>query len=146
MKFLSSYYNEESGTSIVQMEHLDKEFLGMAQCHPEEEYPSKYAGCQYAEIRATIKALKYERKLLKEKVDFLKQFVRRCEDRKDFCEDEYTPRAVYKELNYQIDRVNELTDKINELLDDLDKLPKRRDIVNKAMDRRHKVEEEQSTL
>jgi hypothetical protein len=126
---------------MATVRHLGQYFTGQSYRHPEEEYPSNYAGCQYAEIRATIKALKYERELAKHKADIAKEFVRKCEDRKEFQEEDSTTRAMYKELNAQINKVNKLTDAINLLLEDLDRLPKRRDVVNKAMDRRRKGEE-----
>ena len=62
MKFIASYYNKETGKATVIMQHLSKKFVGEAFLNPEEkEKGSEFAGCKYAEIRATIKALKYDR-------------------------------------------------------------------------------------
>ena len=142
MFFVHGNYDEKSGISMATVCHLGNYFTGEAWCHPEEEYPSHYAGCEYAEIRATIKALKYERKLAKQKADLAREFVRKCEDRKEFCADDPTATAMYKELNTQIKKVNQLTDDINILLEDLQRRPIQRDIINKALRAKKKVKEE----
>jgi hypothetical protein len=142
MYFVHSAYDEKSGVSMATVRHLGQYFTGQSYRHPEEEYPSNYAGCQYAEIRATIKALKYERELAKHKADIAKEFVRKCEDRKEFQEEDSTTRAMYKELNTQIKKVNQLTDDINILLEDLQRRPIQRDIINKALHAKKKVKEE----
>ena len=72
MKFISSSYDKTTGRSKVVMQHLGVKFIGNAQVHPDEfDKASEYAGCYYAELRATIKALKYERMIsLSESLSF----------------------------------------------------------------------------
>ena len=113
MKFISSNYDEETGISEVIMQHMGKKFKGIARCHPEEEYPSQYAGCALAERRAVIKALKYERNKLKAETDSIIKFLKHCECFKDFNKEEKSSKIMYKTLNRKIDKVNRLTDLID---------------------------------
>lgn len=115
MKFIKSYYNYETGESKVIMQHLGVKFSGKAQRHPEDELNSNFIGCEYAEIRAIIKALKYERKLAKMKSDEAIDFVKACECYKDFNKNDPTAKVLYRQLNRRIQKVNNLTDQINVL-------------------------------
>lgn len=134
MKFISSYYDKENGKSTVVMQHLGRRFLGVAHVHPEDqEIASSYAGCEYAEIRATIKALKYERRILKEKADAAIDFVRACECYKDFSKDSKTAKVIYRQINRRIARVNALADQINDLYKALEKKQTKRQIILNAV-------------
>lgn len=140
MKFIESHYNEETGFSTVIMQHLGKKFVGQAKIHPDDkENQSKYAGCEYAEIRAMIKALKYERQLAKKKSDEALDFVKSCEGYAKFDPESDTAKVIYRQLNRRIKRVNDLADKINSLMKELDQKINRRNIVIKAIERKHKM-------
>jgi len=136
MKFINSDFYEDTGLSRVEIQHLGERFVGYAQVHPEEKKPSKYAGCRYAEARATIDALKYERKLLKNKSDMALDFVKSLECYKDFDPDSSTAKCIYRQLNKRIDKVNQKTDEINAALNDLEKTMMQRTIVTNAIDRK----------
>lgn len=134
MKFIDSYYNVETGFSEVWIQHLGVKFRGTATIHPEDkENASSYAGCEYAEIRATIKALKYERKILKAKADASIDFLHACECYKDFIKDSKTAKVMYRQVNRRIARVNEITDQINDLYKELEQKQVRRKIIVNAV-------------
>lgn len=134
MKFIDSDYDEVSGLSYVVMQHFGKKFKGYAQVHPDEKKPSKFAGCRFAETRAVIDALKYERALLKNKSDMALDFVKSLECYRDFDPESPTAKCIYRQLNKRIAKVNEVTDQINQSLEDLERTIKQREIVTKALD------------
>ena len=136
MKFIDSAYDEVSGLSEVTIQHLGTKFTGYAQVHPEEDKPSKYAGCRFAELRATIDALKYERQMLKNKADMALDFVKSLECYADFDKEDATAKCIYRQLNKRIDKVNKKTDEINDRIQELDASIRQREVVVKAMDRK----------
>ena len=136
MKFISSSYNEETGKSVVIVQHLGKKFKGVAFVHPsDKENASSFAGCEYAEIRATIQALKYERILMKKKADAAIEFVHACECYKNFIKDSKSAKVVYRQLNRRIARVNKLADEINDLYRQLEQKQTKREIIINAVKR-----------
>ena len=123
MKFITSSYNAETGEMKVIMQHLGKKFVGIAKTHPEDmEMASELTGGTLAEIRATIKALKYERKLAKEKSDAALDFVKSVTCYSKFNSEDASAKSMYRQLNQRIKKVNDLADEINELYDTLDTL------------------------
>lgn len=142
MKFISSTYDPETGTSTVVMQHLGEKFKGEAKIHPEEvDKKSEFAGCSYAETRATIKGLKYERKLAKEKADEAIDFVKSCEGYANFDKEDPSAKVMYRQLNQRIKRVNDLADEINDLYKTLEISIRRRDLILKAIDTKKSKEE-----
>lgn len=136
MKFIDSFYDETKGFSRVVVQHLGKKFVGVANVHPEDkDIASSFAGCEYAEIRATIKALKYERKILKDKTDAAIDFVHACECYNNFVKDSKTAKTLYRQLNRRIDRVNKITDEINNLYRQLEQKQHQRKIILNAVKR-----------
>ena len=142
MKFISSTYDKEKGYAIVEVQHLGYRFIGDAHAHPEDKANwSEFAGCSYAETRAMIKALTYERTLAKNKADQAIDFVKSCECYAGFDKDSPTAKAMYRQMNQRIKRVNDLADEINGLYDYLNKCIKRREIVLNAIDRKKSKED-----
>ena len=140
MKFIESSYNEHSGISTVIMQHLGEKFKGIARLHPDDkENASNYAGCEYAEIRAKIKALKYERAIAKNKSDMAIDFIKSIEGYTKFDKNSDSAKVMYRQLNQRIKRVNDLTDEINSLMDELDKKIHRRTIVTNAIKRKKEM-------
>ena len=87
-------------------------------------------------MKATIKALKYERKLEKEKAEACRIFVKDCANYKDFDKESRMAKIMYKQLNVRIKKVNKLTDQINQLYKDLQQVIWGRDITLKAIERK----------
>lgn len=136
MKFISSSYNKETGEATVVMQHLGVKFTGTAIAHPDElDVASEYTGCWYAETRATIKALKYERQLAKNKADMALDFIKSCECYAKFNKNDETAKGMYKQLNVRIQKVNDLTDKINDLLWQLKSTMEKNSIVYNKLKR-----------
>lgn len=136
MKFIESDYNEISGISYVTVQHLGKKFTGKAYLHPEDKDGSKYAGCRFAELRAMIKALKYERALAKNKADMALDFIKSLECYAGFNKNAPETKLMYRQLNKRIKKVNDLADKINAAMKELDVSIKQRSIVTKALIRK----------
>ena len=117
MKFIESSYNSETGESKVVMQHLGVKFVGTAKVHPDDwENASSYEGCFLAEQRATILALKYERYLAKKKSDEAIDLIKACGCYKNFDKESPTAKAIYRQVNRRIKKVNDLTDEINTIL------------------------------
>ncbi len=143
MKFIKSIYDPDTGISNVIMQHLGKKFVGKAVAHPDDkENASEFAGCEYAEIRAKIMALKHERKIAKNKSDEALDFVKACECYANFDKDSATAKVMYRQLNQRIKRVNDITDEINELLMTLDRKIHQRTIVTGAIKRKKMSKED----
>lgn len=129
MEFIKSCYDPDTGFSFVIMQHLGKKFTGTARLHPDDkENASEYAGCELAEIRATIYALKYERKIAKNKADQALDFYKSCVGYANYDRESDTAKVILRQLNQRIKKVNDLTDQINELMDAAD-----RQIRNRAV-------------
>lgn len=136
MKFISSSYNPKTGKSEVVMQHLGVKFKGYAQLHPDDrENESNFAGCYLAELRAKILALRYERYLAKKKSDDAIDFMKSCENYTAFDPESSTAKAMYRQINRRIKKVNDITDEINNLLNEIDIAKRRRQIVLNAIKR-----------
>ena len=139
MHLISSYFNEETGKSIVVIKHKKKIYEGTAKLHPEDvDKASKYAGCRFAEIRAEIQALKIEYRKEKAACEEIRKFVRACTQYKNFDETSPTAKAMYRQLHRRIKRVNDLADLINQKLQDLETAIKQKEIVVNALERKIK--------
>ena len=133
MKFISSNYDKKRGVAVVTMQHLGKKFIGTAFTHPNEKHPSEITGCNYAEIRATIKALKYERNKLKEETEICRKFVKSIECYNKFNKEDESAKSIYKQLSTRIKKVNDLTDQINNLMLSLETQIHNRDNILKSI-------------
>ena len=139
MLLITSNFNELSGLSTVKITHKKKNYYGEARLHPEDKEKglgSKYTGCRYAEIRAEIKALKNEYKNEKAKCEECRKFVKACSQYAKFDKESETAKAIFKQLNQRIKKVNKLADKINEKTMDLEIAIKQKDIVHRALERK----------
>ena len=143
MKFISGSYDFNTGISTVVVQHLGVKFTGKAYLHPDDkENVSSYAGCEYAEIRATIKALKYERTIEKNKSDMALDFIHACQCYSKFNADDPSTKVLYRQLNRRIKKVNDLTDQINELYKKLDMKIHQRPVVLRALERKKEMSKE----
>ena len=142
MKFIKSTYDPDTGYSTVIIQHLGKKFVGTARTHPEETNKSTYFGCQLAEIRAEIKALKYERTIAKQKSDDALDFIKSCQNYAKFNVGDDSAKVMYRQLNQRIKKVNDLADHINDLLKEEDRIINQRKIVLGAIDRRKEMTKE----
>ena len=140
MKFYNSNYFEEDGLSVVTVEHMGEYFYGTSTLLEEDkDKASKFTGCRFAEMKAKIKALKYERNIEKEKCEEIRKFVKACSQYKGWDKDSSTAKAIYKQLNKRIKKVNLLTDKINQLYSELYADFRRQDMVVAALKRKKMI-------
>ena len=96
------------------VKHLGRTFVGSAKLHPDDQNTrSELVGGSIAETRAIIKALQYERKLLKEKYKEYQNFVKACECYKNFDKDSQTAKVMYRQLNRRKRNIEKLTEKID---------------------------------
>jgi N-glycosylase/DNA lyase len=72
---------------------------------------------------------------MKEKADAAIEFVHACECYKGFIKDSKSAKAVYRQLNRRIARVNELADEINDLYKQLEQKQNKRQIIINAVKR-----------
>lgn len=139
MKFIQSGFDEKTNKSWVIIQHMGRLFRGEARLHPDDiDKKSEIVGGRYAEARATIAALKYERKLAKEKCEECRKFVRVCEQYKNFDKESPTAKAIYRQLNRRIKKVNDLANQINSLYISINKDIWQRDIVLKSLKHKSK--------
>lgn len=138
MKFLSADYADAGYKTIssVKVKHLGEVFTGLAFCHPDDiDKASEFAGCAYAEARAQIKALKYERKIMLQDAESCRKFIKACECYKNWDKESATAKAAYRQLNRKIKKVNDITDEINTRMKELSQAIWQRDITVKAFEK-----------
>ena len=74
-KFLHSNADKEMGISTVTIEYKNERFTGLASKHPDDEW-SEFFGCEIAEVRAKIKAAKWEFRNKKKEYKNYENFVK----------------------------------------------------------------------
>ena len=112
MKFIDSRVYKEIRMSEVIIEHKGKEFAGFAVCHSDDTW-SDYIGCKFAELRATLKALKYEYKIEKRKIEEIQKFIAIVEQYKNFNKEDGTAKAMYRQLNRRLKNLKAIEEDIN---------------------------------
>lgn len=131
INFISSIMSPD-GTTITKLKYKNKEYAGIARLHPkDEEKKSKFAGGEISEYRAMIKILKEIRREEKEKCEECRKFVTACSQYKNFDKESPTAKAIFKQLNKRIKKVNNLTDKINYFQYEIYKIITGREIIYK---------------
>ena len=140
MRFLKGDFNAATGISTVVIEHMNHEFIGTAKLHPEDiNFGSSYTGCTLAELRATIKALKYERKQVHRQTKEWTRFLNACTGCKKFNRYSNTAKVVFRQYNRQVKYMNDLAEEIKKLKNDETTIIKTRDKYIKK--RKAEVEE-----
>lgn len=120
MKFITSDYNSETGLSKVIIKHMGIVFSGEAKLHPEDkQYGSMYTGCTIAEIRATIKALRYELKSAEDETRYCKNLVNSCTSCKNFNKYSKSSKVLFRQYNRRVKRVQDIKDEIKDLKEQL---------------------------
>ena len=133
MKLIDAWFEESTGKSYATVEHLGRRYQGMSKLHPEEENASRFTGCRYAEMRAQIKALKFERELKIQKCDECRKFIKACSQYNGWNKESSTAKAIYTQLNKRIKEVDKLTNEINRLMWDLNIAIKQQESVHKKL-------------
>lgn len=83
-KIIQASFDSTTGISTTILETDLGRFIGTAKLHPDDESTaSKYAGCRYAEMRATIKYLKMKKKVIKQQIKTLSNIYPHIKGNKD---------------------------------------------------------------
>lgn len=117
IKYLDSCYDEHSGVSIVRVATRYGIYEGVAREHPKEKYNSHLFGCQIAELRANIKAMKAALRFKNEELKGALRAYNECQTKqthgvvkgieKEACELSKDIKACKKELAKMLrDRAN----------------------------------------
>lgn len=102
IKLLYSNFDPDTGISIVRIQTPSGTFKGKARLHPEDKnYASQIAGCQYAEIRATIKYLKHIASEKRAAAEALRKLFNKINQTKlaTYTTKKWTKEAYLKEYN-----------------------------------------------
>lgn len=136
MRLIDASFDPETGKSFALVEYKGKVFRGIAKCHPDDmNEMSKFAGCGYAETRAIIKALKWERKQKMQECETIRKFVKAVGQYTKFNSEDPSAKAMYRQLNRRIKEVNAITEEINKEMQGLQTAISQRDIVKRAIQR-----------
>lgn len=127
MKFISSSYDEKSGISTVTMQHFGRKFIGTAKfCSDDPNPSSEFVGCRFAEFKATIAALKYEREIAKIKAKEASDFVKSCSCYKEFDSENPVAKLMERQLKKRQQRVEDITKEIEMFYKSIEETKKRR--------------------
>lgn len=129
MKFLYGYFDQKTGESVVGLADKYGTYTGQAKLHPEDKkYASKYTGCNIAQARAKIKALKSRRYRNKIKINTIKDIAQDIELNTD------NNSKVNKRLNIKLKNYNkEIKDIDKEIEEIKEHIRQRLEIRNKII-------------
>ena len=135
-KFIDSDFDAETLVSYARIEMNGVEYTATTKvCKDDMDKISKYCGCRFAEHKAELKALKAELRKEKAKCEEVRKFVRAVSCYKNFDPESPAAKAVFRQLNIRIKKVNELIDYINDKQREYATMVGQRDIVIRAIDR-----------
>ena len=140
MRFINADFNRNTGISVASVEHMGQVFYGIARLHPEDQaYGSIYTGCNFAEMRATIKALKYEKQYRVYHLKEWEKFLHGCLDSKKFDKESDSAKVVFRQYNRQKKQITDIEEEINDIQNQLNELIKAK---NKVIELRRKEAED----
>lgn len=97
---------------------------GAASLHPDDaNHASKYAGCRYAEIRATIKYIKMKKRVLRNEIKLLNKLINNIitqKKSKELLIKEYN--NILEDIKYCNDVINSLHISLKTTIEERDKL------------------------
>lgn len=95
------FWSEENGTAFCTIYYNKYSFMGEAQCHPDDQdMMSKLTGQTIAEMRATIKYLRFVRDCeLRPQLKSLLQFYYSINHSKYFDPKSYEAKMLYRQIN-----------------------------------------------
>ena len=141
MKFISSETCPDIGTSCVEIEYKGKTYIGVAHCHPEDDF-SEYTGCRYAHERAEIAAMKEEWKQKKHDCEECRKFIKALVSYKTFDPDSQMAKNMWHQFNCRVKEVNKLAEAISKKMLALDASIKQQTTINNAINQRRLINKE----
>lgn len=118
MKDLPQYlWDEERGIATCILKIDNKEFKGMAFCHPEDkDMQSRLTGIQIAEFRALIEAYRFRRDYeLKPALRALEQYYYSMNRSKDFDPRSYEAKRLYNHISMYREELEAIKEQITAL-------------------------------
>lgn len=99
IKLVDSWYNKENGESYAKINTDYGYFEAYSQLHEEDaDIASRYAGCQYAEMRAVLKYMKHRIKILAYQIEALINCQKQIENRAAYNQYSVESRALRKQI------------------------------------------------
>ena len=125
------FWSEENGTAFCTIYYNKYSFMGEAQCHPHDrDMISKLTGQTIAEMRATIKYLRFIRDCeLQPQLKALKQLYYSINHSKYFDPKSYEATMLYRQINHLTEDLKE-----NKYLIDLTKSQLEAYLITKERD------------
>lgn len=133
IKMIKSNFDEMTGISEVTIATDIGEFSGTSKLHDEDRnISSSFAGCQYAEMKAIIKYMKYRVKIINERIKGLDNCRKTLENKKNYNHNSDENRTIRKQIYILNKQKQELKNKIFSLHDRMMRnMEQREKIINK---------------
>ena len=134
IKIITSEFNEQTGKSIVTIQTPLGLFTGESQLDEEDKaISSKYAGCQYAEMKAIMKYFKRKISNYKIEINALENFNKSMRNKKDYDNESAEMRSLRKEIYIKKKNIKDYEDRLNSLRNHLLKNIEQREKVVKRV-------------
>lgn len=133
IKMIKSNFDEITGISEVTIATDIGEFSGISKLHDEDRnISSSFAGCQYAEMKAIIKYMKYKVKIINERIKGLDNCRKTLENKKNYNHNSDENRTIRKQIYILNKQKQELKNKIFSLHNRMMRnMEQREKIINK---------------
>lgn len=110
-KLITAHYDEESGLSYVKIANKFGTFDALAALHPkdrENKRGSRYAGCEYAHIRAEIKSVKEQIKSQRYKIKVLTELLAEYQNSDNVNINSIESKKVKRKITEEIKKLTDL--------------------------------------
>lgn len=143
LKTIASSYNPETGISTATVSTEIGIFNGLARLHPDDkEIASKFAGCEYAEMRAILKYAKEKIKIINYQLEPLEKIYNDLKNRKYFKERNTGVRLLQNEIKELKDTRTIIQIQAKNLADTLQKnINTRPDIIKSIQEKKNKKQD-----
>ena len=108
-KLITAHYDEESGLSYVKIANKFGTFDALAALHPKDkERGSRYAGCEYAHIRAEIKSVKEQIKFQRYRIKVLTELLAEYQNSNNVNINSIESKKVKRKITEEIKKLTDL--------------------------------------
>lgn len=108
-KLITAHYDEESGLSYVKIANKFGTFDALAVLHPKDkERGSRYAGCEYAHIRAEIKSVKEQIKSQRYRIKVLTELLAEYQNSNNVNINSIESKKVKRKITEEIKKLTDL--------------------------------------
>ena len=108
-KLITAHYDEESGLSYVKIANKFGTFDALAALHPKDkERGSRYAGCEYAHIRAEIKTVKEQIKSQRYRIKVLTELLAEYQNSNNVNINSIESKKVKRKITEEIKKLTDL--------------------------------------